>query len=199
MSEWWDWCLWLWQTQSWWGWWCRAECDFPSTHSSYLALPPSSKPHPKTWSMTKYLHHHFSRHPNVNTNTLKWTNIRYGKSSDTHPPLPPPPRKKMPITIWKRVPHTIRASIYLHAPIRIMPKYTRHFSKRGFPPWLVGWWWWGRAGNCSDKANLPYKEVKSNRPLLMSSSFWSLSVAVLLQLGTNYVIMTKRILIVNFH
>ena len=116
---------------------------------------------------------------------LKWTNMRYGKSSDTSPPIPPSPRKKMPITIWKRVRHTIRAHIYLHAPIRIMPKYTRHFSKRGFPPWLVGWWWWGRAGNCSDKANLPYKEVKSNRPLLMSSSFWSLSVAVLLQLSTN--------------
>ena len=70
LSEWWDWCLWLWQPQSLWGWWwCRAECDFPSTHSSYLALPPSSKPRPKTWSMKKYLHHHFSRHPNVNTNT----------------------------------------------------------------------------------------------------------------------------------
>ena len=66
-----NWCLWLWQPQWWWWWWCRAQCDFPSTHSSYLALPPSSKPHPKTWSMTKYLHHHFSRHPNVNKNTLK--------------------------------------------------------------------------------------------------------------------------------
>ena len=31
------------------------KCDFPSGHSSYLAVPPSSKPRPQT---SKY-HHHY--------------------------------------------------------------------------------------------------------------------------------------------
>ena len=43
--------------------------------------------------------------------------------------------------------------------------------KKGLPSVTGGLVVVGRAGNCSDKANLPYKEVKSNRPLLMSSSF----------------------------
>ena len=98
---------------------------------------------------------------------LKWTNMRYGKSSDTSPPHPPFPKKENAhYNMEKSAPY--HQGKYLHAPIRIMPKHTRHFSKSGFPQCLV---LVGRAGNCSDKANLPYKEVKSNRPLLMSSSF----------------------------
>ena len=34
------------------------KCDFPSDHSSYLAVPPSSKPRPKT---SKY-HHHYDHY-----------------------------------------------------------------------------------------------------------------------------------------
>ena len=33
------------------------NCDFPSGHSSYLAVPPSSKPRPKTSNLIKHNHH----------------------------------------------------------------------------------------------------------------------------------------------
>ena len=152
--------------------------------------------------MTKYLHHHFSRHPNVNTNTLKWTNMKWQEFWHTHPPPPSPKKENAHYNMEKSAPYhqgkylltrTNSDNAQIHKTLlkKGLPSVGRVSAslsiasgsgKMTIPSVTGGLVVVGRAGNCSDKANLPYKEVKSNRPLLMSSSFWSLSVAVLLQL-----------------